>query len=162
MTQHPPMYIVLTVIHQGFHLQNIYLRGKIYLVKQIKYTIISLNNCVLHAIFHSKGTCHGDDIAYLFKPAFLGKVPNKNSMEWKTIERLCDTWVSFAATGNPNNEIIASIQWEPIATSTIQKKANYIYKCLNISDELSFIETPDAKRMHFWDSIYETNNLKLF
>lgn len=101
------------------------------------------------------GTCHGDDLPFLFKPAFLGKYPNKNSVEWKTIERVCDTWVAFATTGNPNNETLADLKWEPISQPVVDAKTGVpTYKCLNIANEVELIDLPEADRMRFWDSLY--------
>lgn len=56
-------------------------------------------------------------------------------------------WTQFASTGNPNGEELKTIKWNPLVKSTAP------LKCLNISDELSFIDLPENKRLKFWDSI---------
>lgn len=108
------------------------------------------------------GTCHGDDLPFLFKPAFLGKIPNINSSEWKTIDRMCESFVTFATTGNPNNETLSPVQWDPISRPVINSKTNRpSYKCLNIAENVQFIDLPEAKRMQFWDNLYKDSNVEL-
>lgn len=48
-----------------------------------------------------------------------------DSLEWKTIERMTESFTTFARTGDPNNESIGD-QWQPISVE------NNKYKCLNI------------------------------
>lgn len=63
-------------------------------------------------------------------------------------------WVSFATTGDPNCEETKSIvEWLPVEN---EEAPNH---CLNISDELTFIEFPDKVRMEVWDSLYEPDEL---
>lgn len=40
-----------------------------------------------------KGACHSDDLCYLFH---MGLEIKEESMEWKTIKRLCKMWTNFA------------------------------------------------------------------
>lgn len=75
-----------------------------------------------------------------------------DSPEWLTISRMIETWTTFAERGDPNNMLIEPINWRPI-TSTKE------YMCLNISNDLSYIELPEKKRMEFWDSLYEKGKL---
>lgn len=58
-------------------------------------------------------------------------------------------WTQFSSTGNPNGEELKTIKWNHLI------KATYPLKCLNISDELSFIDLPETKRLEFWDSILD-------
>lgn len=104
------------------------------------------------------GACHADDVSYVFK-TMISKVPRQSSMEWKTIERMCECFTMFALTGNPNNDVIAPLTWEPIELSH-NDAGEPVYKCLNINDDISFIETPELERMHFWEKLY--NELKCY
>ncbi|KAJ6640046.1 Esterase B1 [Pseudolycoriella hygida] len=94
-----------------------------------------------------KGACHAEDLEYLFKTSFSKPVVI-NSIEHKTIDRMVSSWTSFAKTGNPNNEAIAPTYWK-----AVEKGAPPPYKCLNISDEVTFVDYPEAKRMEFWDQL---------
>lgn len=57
-------------------------------------------------------------------------------------------WTQFSSTGNPNGDELKTVIWEHLVKSTAA------LKCLNISDELSFIDLPETKRLEFWDSIF--------
>lgn len=61
-------------------------------------------------------------------------------------------WTSFATNGHPNDDSMKyNGVWEPI----LAKKP---FKCLNIADELKFIDLPESERMDIWDAIYENYN----
>lgn len=78
----------------------------------------------------------------------------KDSEIWKTIDRMCETFTTFARVGNPNNELTGPIEWKPVTFGSTDQK-EYTYKCLNISNELSYIDWPEVERMQFWDDIYQ-------
>lgn len=67
---------------------------------------------------------------------------------------MCGIFSTFAKNGDPNNEHIGSIQWNPIEIDAADEN-KYSYKCLNVSNEVSYIEWPDLEQMKFWDKIYE-------
>ncbi|KAG4069037.1 hypothetical protein HA402_008348 [Bradysia odoriphaga] len=98
-----------------------------------------------------EGACHGDDCFYLFKSAVSTKM-NPTSKEFIAMDRMVTIWTSFAANGRPKVDSIKHNDvWEPISP---QKP----FKCLNISDELKFIDLPESERMAIWDAIYENHN----
>jgi len=99
-----------------------------------------------------KGVCHGEDIASLFKPAF-GKEPTINSAEHKTIDRMTRMFTRFAASGNPNCDLIRPVIWNPLENLSTPP-----FSCLNIDDELSYIIYPEAKRMALWDSFFDATS----
>lgn len=69
---------------------------------------------------------------------------------------MCEIFATFAATGDPNNELIAPIQWQPFVHGTTKNDQNGgLYKVLNVSNAIYFIDWPDLERMRFWDKIYE-------
>lgn len=75
---------------------------------------------------------------------------------------MCSTFVAFATTGSPNNETIGHVQWEPVKKPAVDSKTNTAnYKCLNFSDEITFIDLPEAKRMKLWDEMYKDNGKDL-
>ncbi|XP_055320705.1 esterase B1-like [Sitodiplosis mosellana] len=103
------------------------------------------------------GVCHADDCSYYFRSVFAGSDPACNSTEWKTMERMTETFTTFARTGDPNNETIAPIQWKPVSLDASDKNVNK-YKCLNISTDVSYIDWPELDRMQYWDHIYKKFN----
>lgn len=102
-----------------------------------------------------RGVCHADDLSYLFSNDLELKAPEENSAEFKTIQRMVELWTSFAISGNPNSksEFLKGVKWEPLTNG------NTPYKVLNIAEKLEVIELPEAKRMAFWDSMYERDQL---
>lgn len=105
----------------------------------------------------STGVCHADDCSYYFRSVFAGSDPSQNSDEWKTIERMCETFTTFARTGDPNNETIGSVQWKPVAFETSDKIVPK-YKCLNIAKEVNYMDWPELDRMQYWDRAYKQCN----
>lgn len=107
------------------------------------------------------GVCHADDCSYYFRSVFSGADPARNSDEWKTIERMCETFTTFARTGDPNNETIAPAQWKPIPLDVADRSVPK-FKCLNVSTEVSYIDWPESDRMQFWDQVYKQCNRNVF
>jgi len=96
------------------------------------------------------GACHGDDCFYLFKCAIASKL-NEQSKEFKAMDEMVSIWTSFAANGHPNDGSVKfNGVWEPI----LPKRP---FKCLNIADDLKFIDLPETERMELWDAIYENH-----
>lgn len=67
---------------------------------------------------------------------------------------MTELFTTFAKTGDPNNDVIAPIQWKPTA---FEKKDNRnVYKCLNIAKEVTFIDSPEIDRLHYWDKLMKS------
>ncbi|GAB0093837.1 Carboxylic ester hydrolase [Sergentomyia squamirostris] len=95
-----------------------------------------------------RGVCHADDLSYIFKNIVSTEVPEENSAEFKTIQRMVNMWVNFATTGDPNCEQIKPTIWKPLSRKTPP------FECLNISNNVEVIELPETERMAFWDTMY--------
>lgn len=98
-----------------------------------------------------KGVSHADELTYLFWNILAKRLP-KETREYKTIERMIGIWTQFATTGNPySSEIngMENISWDPV------KKSDVSYKCLNISDELKFIDLPEMEKIKLWESMFD-------
>lgn len=105
--------------------------------------------------FNLKGACHADDCSYLFKNAISRNGMDSTSKEFVTMDRMVSIWTSFAINGHPTVDSIKfDDSWEPISP-------NQPFKCLNIGDELEFIDLPEAERMGVWDAIYEHHDFSL-
>lgn len=103
-----------------------------------------------------RGVCHADELSYLFSNIFAAHVPCGTTPEFRTIQVMVELWTSFAITGNPNKKTspyLEGVAWDPLP----DKRTNY--KLLNISDTLSVVEIPERKRMEYWDSMYESDQL---
>lgn len=61
-------------------------------------------------------------------------------------------WASFATLGYPQIDSIKHNEtWKPI-------ESKRPYKCLDIGEDLTFIDLPETERMAVWDAIYENHN----
>lgn len=100
-----------------------------------------------------RGVSHTDELSYLFSNC-VGRRMSKESREYRMIERMIGIWTTFAETGNPNSadiEGLGDTVWEPL------KKDEKDYKCLNISDELRYMELPEMEKMKAWDTLYDNH-----
>nr|XP_013117290.1 unnamed protein product [Stomoxys calcitrans] len=102
-----------------------------------------------------RGTCHGDDLSYLFYNSVARKL-KKHTKEYKCIERLVGMWTHFAAHGNPNYDPEHADLWQPVSAASLEKRQ---LKCLNITDELKEIDVPDIKKLMVWESFFTRNEL---
>ncbi|KAG5669167.1 hypothetical protein PVAND_017062 [Polypedilum vanderplanki] len=99
-----------------------------------------------------KGACHADDLFYLFKTIHLD-VPEKDSNEFKSIERMIGIFTNFAATGDPNYD---DCKFSP------QSNINDL-KCTEITEkDVKEIDLPELKTLKVWDSIYKDHDVPLF
>ncbi|KAH8264000.1 hypothetical protein KR038_000471, partial [Drosophila bunnanda] len=105
-----------------------------------------------------KGVSHADDLTYQFTSLLARRLP-KESREYRNIERTIGIWTQFAATGNPYSEKINGMD-----TLTLDpvRKSDEVFKCLNISDELKFIDLPEWPKIRAWESLFDDNKDLLF
>ncbi|XP_053969283.1 esterase B1-like [Anastrepha ludens] len=101
-----------------------------------------------------RGTCHGDDLSYVFYNVSSVKLPPESG-EFKTIQRMIGMWTAFAATSNPNCDEIASTQWQPVEAKDVELAQP---KCLNIDEKVEFIRFPHEK-LKIWESLYTNDSL---
>ncbi|EDW14175.2 esterase B1 [Drosophila mojavensis] len=102
-----------------------------------------------------RGTCHGDDLSYLFYNSLARKLKN-HTREYKCIERLVGLWTHFATYGNPNYDPEQPDLWQPVSPSALEK---HQLKCLNISDDLKIIDVPDLRKLMVWESFFRRDEL---
>lgn len=69
-------------------------------------------------------------------------------------------FTSFAATGNPNSNLIGAdmenVVWESVDSQQPP------FKCLNFDEHLSFINLPETERLAVWNELFETTGTKLY
>ncbi len=155
--QSAPTYLLRFSFESNFNLAKKFIVGRN--VPGEERSTSLKKNIALKSIcsFFSSGVCHCDDLAYYFRSFMSHSIPPKDSAEWKMIDRMCNILTTFTHTGNPNNTTLSPVQWTPIALVT-NENGDVEYKCLNISNEVSFIDYPELKRMHHWEQIYKQFN----
>lgn len=97
------------------------------------------------------GAAHTDELAYLFS-SILARPMECQSREYDCIQRMISLWTTFAETGNPNNTKVPgmqSVKWRPL------QRNDDSYKCLNIDDDLKFIDLPEMQKLLVWKSLYK-------
>ncbi|EDV93366.1 GH19269 [Drosophila grimshawi] len=105
-----------------------------------------------------KGVSHADDLTYQFTSLLSRRLP-KDSREYRNIERTVGIWTQFAASGNPHSSKINGmdmITWDPV------RKSDESINCLNISDELKFMELPEWSKIRIWESLFDNNRDLLY
>lgn len=110
-----------------------------------------------------RGTCHADDLSYLFYNAAAKKLKHRTA-EFKTIRRLVSIVVQFAATGDPSIPLIMHGESQPEADAKQQawlpiSQQDAVFKCLNISHDVQVIDLPEADKLRLWDSMYSDKRL---
>lgn len=102
-----------------------------------------------------RGVCHGDDLSYLFKNVHIKSIDDIGENEKKAISRMMDIFYNFAVGNDPNLDRVNAF-WVPINQ---QGRENKEFKCLNIAQNLSFINLPEMDRMQLWNSFYDEDYL---
>ncbi|XP_036329456.1 esterase B1-like [Rhagoletis pomonella] len=94
-----------------------------------------------------RGVSHVDDHSYLFYGNFAWKL-DKDTPEFRTIQRKIDIWTSFAANSDPSCEKLGESKWMPL-------QSDGKLHCLNVGEHLEVIELPEMHKLQVWDSLYE-------
>ncbi|XP_030756879.1 esterase FE4-like isoform X2 [Sitophilus oryzae] len=103
----------------------------------------------------STNITHGEEMGYIFSTAD----PNNFSVADQLVhKRLLRLWINFATYLNPTpevDELLQNITWPELKPGA--------FKFVNIlSDLVVTAGTPKAKRIAFWDSLYEKYGIKPF
>lgn len=104
------------------------------------------------------GASHCDDLPYLFKtgPPFSLPSPTLDSVEFKVIKKMVETFTTFASTGDPNNQEIGK-KWTAVESLTLP------FSCMNIkNDENQMIPLPEAEHFEAWKKMFERENVNLY
>ncbi|RVE50094.1 hypothetical protein evm_005300, partial [Chilo suppressalis] len=98
------------------------------------------------------GACHGDEMGYLFYFSRLNYRLDDDSTELAVSRRMVQMWTNFAKTGNPtppvDYESVVNFKWGPVNDT---RHVDY----LNIDGNFTQLTGPEAKRVRFWDWLYE-------
>nr|BDU67888.1 carboxylesterase [Liposcelis bostrychophila] len=92
-----------------------------------------------------KGTCHADELGYLFHMPMLQAKLEPNTPEYTTVQRMTKLWTDFAKTGNPTPK---DNSWKPIS----ENDNTY----LEIEKELTLKKNFNEKEAKLWNEIYKS------
>lgn len=110
-----------------------------------------------HEIGKYPGASHCDELPYLFKTGPDTKIPSPtiDSKEFDVIKMMVETFTTFAATGDPNNETIG--EWKEFNSNDLHTK------CLNFNENgTEMINLPEESRIKVWNEIFAEENVELF
>ncbi|XP_075161238.1 esterase B1-like [Haematobia irritans] len=99
------------------------------------------------------GVAHTEELTFLFSSA-LAKPMERQTREYQCMKRMITLWTQFAETGNPNSAKLPDIKWRGVQNPRSIPNSEP-FKCLNIGDELSFIDLPEMEKLRVWKSLYE-------
>lgn len=103
------------------------------------------------------GASHCDELPYLFKTGKETKIspPTLDSKEFDMIQKMTETFTTFASLGDPNNHEIHE-HWEDIQSKETP------FRCMNINqDETKMMQLPESERLKTWNEIFEQENVDL-
>lgn len=90
------------------------------------------------------GTCHGDDVGYLFKTMTSPEI-NKGSKEYEYCKKIIKIWTTFALKGDPNEAV--EVEWKPAGKNN--------FYLMDFDEKFEFLLIPEENRMKFLDSLLE-------
>ncbi|CAH0690199.1 unnamed protein product [Spodoptera exigua] len=98
------------------------------------------------------GACHGDEMGYLFYFSRLNYRLDDDSPELAVSRRMVQMWTNFAKTGNPT----PSVDYESVVDFTWPQVNNTEHvSYLDINGNFTVQSDPEAKRVKFWNFLYE-------
>ncbi|XP_056644899.1 juvenile hormone esterase-like isoform X1 [Diorhabda sublineata] len=108
-----------------------------------------LNYCKrLNNLTHLAGTCHADELGYLFNISSADDYLQKGPTEILAVRRLVKLWTNFAKYGNPTPEgNDLNVTWKPIDEENLY--------FLDIGEELALDNNPVPERMKIWKEIFQ-------
>lgn len=104
---------------------------------------------------HCRGVCHGDDLSFIFRNDHVKTIDDIGENEMKAISSVVSILYNFAAKNDPKLDNVDAV-WLPLNE---QDRENKEFKCLNIAQNLTFIDLPEMDRMELWNSFYDEDHL---
>nr|XP_029728685.1 esterase B1-like [Aedes albopictus] len=94
------------------------------------------------------GTWHGDDMFYIFKPAFLPRLPAQSDEE-KVKQTFIQLWSSFAKNGEPSLGDAKAVEWLPVQSYAGSQNL-FQLDYLNIDVKTRMMQNHCRQRLAFW------------
>ncbi|XP_026462693.1 esterase B1-like [Ctenocephalides felis] len=121
--------------------------GPVYLYR---FAVDAKNN-VFKAVMcgNVPGTCHADDVQYLFKPKHA-KCYESGTVERNTSEFLASAWTTFALLGRPYDSELQTAHWP------LYSENEAYVDITNNSVDIKYMLQKDD--INFWDDLYSRSN----
>lgn len=96
---------------------------------------------------HMKGTCHGEDLANLFKTMFSPRF-KKGDDNYEAQQAFLNFFIAFTKNGKMTN-------WTPLSKGETKN-----VKCMEISrDKWAMQDLVNMEKLRVWDKLYDANDL---
>lgn len=96
---------------------------------------------------HNNGTCHSEDIPFLFKPNFVKRFKS-NDDNYLASQRFLGSFVEFIKCGSPK-----VADWKSLKSPSIEA-----IKCLNMGrQEWKMTNLANIDKIRVWEALYEKN-----
>ncbi|XP_065344089.1 esterase FE4-like [Cloeon dipterum] len=100
------------------------------------------------------GTCHADELGYLFTQGMLPGWKKAPANDKRVIDLMTTLWTNFAKTGNPTPDDSLGANWLPVE-KTSNKPEELVTRYLDIGENLVMKdESLNKERVQFWQEIY--------
>ncbi|KAL9693981.1 hypothetical protein quinque_013266 [Culex quinquefasciatus] len=103
------------------------------------------------------GSCHGDELGYLFHFGVLNIRLDNSSLELQTMTKMTRMWTNFAKYSNPTpygaNDAVVGLHWPCLIPNSMTD-----LPYLDVTNSMTARHNPDAERLRFWDRTYEKYN----
>ncbi|XP_060518494.1 juvenile hormone esterase-like isoform X2 [Cylas formicarius] len=126
--------------HLKTHLAPIY-AYRISVITRLNYLKRSLN------LWDKPGVFHSDELGYLFSQSITPKV-SPGSPEDIYRRRIVKLWTNFVKYKNPTPDDELNVLWQPVESVDPIKQ-------LDIGENLTFVDTPEARRFVVWNELLE-------
>lgn len=106
-----------------------------------------------------KGSCHFDELFYLFDAKLIGQEAAQESPAWKMRQTMCKMWTNFAKYGDPTPEHDKSLPFKWDHLQAVDKNSGSIDTgYLKIDKESKMMKNMYKERVDFWRELYDKYN----
>lgn len=103
-----------------------------------------------------RGTCHGDEISYLFRNALTPRL-KPDTKEYLCIQALVSLWTHFAAYGHPPPLDDEGNIWPPVVGAPPIVGTSKSLPCLHLGSndyDVKVTELPEIDKISVWKNFY--------
>ncbi|KDR15335.1 Esterase FE4, partial [Zootermopsis nevadensis] len=97
---------------------------------------------------HNYGSCHGDEILYLFPSKAILPNVTQNEQDHRMIDILTTLWTNFAKTGQPTDQVSSLV---PVAWDALTQAGNYLEIGVHLQRRTNLMPLP----VSLWSSVFQ-------
>ncbi|XP_001662099.2 esterase B1 [Aedes aegypti] len=108
-----------------------------------------------------KGTCHIDEVYYIFSSPILRTEVPKTSKAYEMRNKMVHMWGNFAKCSDPtpDGDMELSFKWNPVPQIPVDlEDVRCTLLSISAPDEIGMAEMPERERMEYWTELYRKYN----